>query len=153
MSRTLARTYHVHGVDISPRQIELARALVPDATFECADMTNLAIPDESCDAVVALFSLTHVEREDLPPLLAHIRGWLRPNGTLVAAFGTRDDPGTIEDDWLGAPMFFSHFDAATNEQLVVDAGFDVLKSRVVTEPEDGQPADFLWITARPKANV
>jgi hypothetical protein len=50
-------------------------------------------------------------------------------------------------------MFFSHFDAATNEQLVVDAGFDVLKSRVVTEPAEGQPADFLWITARPKANV
>jgi len=50
-------------------------------------------------------------------------------------------------------MFFSHFDAAMNEQLVVDSGFDVLKSRVVAEPEDGQPADFLWITALPKANA
>jgi len=103
MSKTLAERHRVHGVDISPRQIELARALVPDATFECADFTNLVIPDGSYDAVVASFSLTHVEREDLPPLLARICRWLRPNGTFIAAFGTRHDPGTIEDDWLARP--------------------------------------------------
>jgi SAM-dependent methyltransferase len=151
ITRTLAATYTVHGVDVSPRQIELARTLVPSATFECADFATLALPDASYDAVVASFSLTHVPRELLPELLGRIEGWLRPDGVFVAAFGVRDEPGVVEDDWLGAPMFFSHFDAATNNQLVADAGFDILESRIIAEPEDGQPAEFLWITARPDA--
>ena len=151
MTRTLAATYAVHGVDGSARQIDLARKLVPSASFERADFTSLELPDESYDAVVASFSLTHVPRELLPDLLVRIKSWLRPDGVLVAAFGVHDEAGVVEDDWLGAPMFFSHFDAETNKRLVADAGFDVLESRIVTEPEDGQPAEFLWITARPHA--
>jgi len=41
MTRLLARSWQVHGVDISGRQVELARSNVPNATFECADMTAL----------------------------------------------------------------------------------------------------------------
>jgi cyclopropane fatty-acyl-phospholipid synthase-like methyltransferase len=151
MTRELARTYAVHGVDISAHQIELARKLVPSATFECADFGELEVGDASYDAVVAFFSLTHLERDELPALLSRVRRWLTPRGVFVAAFGVSDDAGTVDEEWLGAPMFFSHFDAATNEQLVARTGFDILQSRIVTEPEDGHPADFLWITARPAA--
>ena len=72
MTRALADGRAVTGVDISARQIELARAAVPGARFIHADMTGLDLPSDSLDAVVAYYSLTHVPRADQPGLLAAI---------------------------------------------------------------------------------
>ena len=62
--------------------------------------------------------------------------------------GSGDDPGTIQQDWLGTPMFFSGFDAAANTRLLQDAGFDIFEAEVITHEEDGQPVAFLWVLAR-----
>jgi cyclopropane fatty-acyl-phospholipid synthase-like methyltransferase len=147
MTQALAYRYRVHGVDASARQVAAARRNVPGATFQQADITDLALPPASYDGVVAFYSLTHVPREHLAGLLRRAYGWLRPTGTLVASFGTTDDPGTIEGDWLGVPMFFSHFDAATNIELVELAGFQIRSAQTIVDPEEDGPAAFLWIAA------
>lgn len=147
MTAALADGRDVTGVDISATQIELARRNVPTATFLHADMTALDFEPRSFDAVVAFYSLTHVPRDDVPPLLARIREWLRPEGILIAAMGVEDDPGTIEEDWLGVPMYFSHFSARKNRRLVGEAGFVVDSAEVLVEPEDRDDARFLWIVA------
>jgi SAM-dependent methyltransferase len=147
MTATLAGGRRVIGVDISARQIELARRKVPGATFLQADLTKLVRPPASADAVVAFYSLTHVPREEIAPLLRRIRTWLRPDGVFLASFGVEDDPGTIEDDWLGAPMYFSHFSARVNRRLVAEAGFAIQWAEVLSEPEDRFDARFLWILA------
>ena len=61
----------------------------------------------SFDAVAAFYSLTHLPPGDLPPLLCAISGWLRPEGLLVASMGDRFDSGSVEQDWLGVPMYFA----------------------------------------------
>ena len=147
MTAALAEDRDVTGVDISARQIELARENVPAATFVHSDMTTLEFEAASFDAVVAFYSLTHVPRDDVPPLLARTREWLRPGGVLVATMGVEDDPGTIEEDWLGAPMYFSHFSARKNRRLVAEAGFVVDSAEVLVEPEDRDDARFLWVVA------
>ena len=146
-TRLLAERFHVTGVDISAGQLELARREVPGATFLHADMASVRFPPESFDGVAAFFSLIHVPREEHAALLARIAGWLRPGGLLVATMGARDNPGEIEDDWLGAPMFFSHWDAATNRRLVTDAGLRILSATEETADEDGAPVTFLWVLA------
>ena len=147
MTAALAEGRDVTGVDISGTQVELARRNVPTATFLHADMTALEFEPASFDAVVAFYSLTHVPRDDVPPLLARIREWLRPGGTFVAAMGVEDDPGTIEEDWLGVPMYFSHFSARKNRRLVAEAGFVIDSAEVLIEPEDRDDARFLWVVA------
>jgi SAM-dependent methyltransferase len=147
MTAALAEGRRVTGVDISATQVELARRNVPAATFLQADMTALAFEPESFDAVVAFYSLTHVPRDDVPPLLSRIRDWLRPGGTFLASFGVEDDPGTVEPEWLGVDMYFSHFSARRNRRLVEAAGFVVDSAEVRTEPEDRFAARFLWIVA------
>jgi SAM-dependent methyltransferase len=147
MTAALADGRDVTGVDISAAQIGLARANVPGATFLQADMTAVAFPRASFDAVVAFYSLTHVPRDDVPPLLGRIREWLRPGGVLVATMGVEDDPGGIEHDWLGVDMYFSHFSARRNRRLVEAAGFVVDSAEVRTEPEDRFAARFLWVVA------
>ena len=148
MTQALADGRRVTGVDISARQIELARAAVPEARFIHADMTALDLPAASLDAVVAFYSLTHVPRGDLPGLLDAILRWLRPGGVFVATMGAQDSPDEIEDDWLGTPMFFSHYGAKKNRALIRRAGFEIEIAAVEEEPEDRHDALFLWVIAR-----
>jgi SAM-dependent methyltransferase len=148
MTRALAVGRRVTGVDISARQVALARAAVPEATFVQADMSALDLAPASLDAVVAFYSLTHVPPRDLPALQASIRGWLRPDGVLIASMGAQDAPDAVEPDWLGAPMFFSHHGAKKNRALVRHAGFDLEEAVVEEEPEDRHAALFLWVVAR-----
>lgn len=151
MTAALAVGRSVTGVDISAAQIALATANVPTATFVPADLTTYDRPAASVDAVVAFYSLTHIPREELVPLLGRIRRWLRPGGVFLASLGVEDDPGGIEDDWLGVPMYFSHFSAKVNRRLVEEAGLVIEWAEVVTEPEDRHDARFLWVLARAPA--
>lgn len=148
MTATLAARHRVHGIDISARQIVLATKNVPGASFQQADMASVDFAEDSYDAVVAFYALTHLPRNEQGPLLERIVRWLRPGGLFFATMGVRADPGTIEDDWLGAPMYFSHHDAATNRRLVEAAGLTVTRAEVEAEDEDGQPVEFLWLMAR-----
>lgn len=148
MTVALAKDRRLTGYDISETQLRLARTNVPDATFHRADLVTLDLPPASTDAVVAFYVLTHVPREAHADLLARIARWLRPGGVLLAAFGVEDDPGGIEEDWLGVPMYFSHFSARVNRRLVEAAGLRVERADVLTEPEDRFDARFLWVLAR-----
>jgi SAM-dependent methyltransferase len=146
-TRELATRFSVTGVDLSARHIELAKRHVPDARLEQADMTRLTFPPASFDAVLAFYSITHVPREEQAQLLRDIARWLRPGGMLVASLGAEDDPGSVEEDWLGAPMYFSAFDSMTSKRLVRDAGFELLRADEITEDENGVPVTFLWVVA------
>ena len=149
VGRELAKRHRVTGVDISAAQIELARHHVPEASFIHADYTELDVAPSSLDAVVAILTLTHVPRDEHAALLVRIAGWLREGGFLLCSLGAGDTPGSVEEDWLGAPMFFSHFDADTNRRLVHDAGFDLLVDEVVPMHEEGHgESRFLWVLAQ-----
>ena len=148
MTRALARGRRVTGVDLSARQLGLARANVPEATFLQADMTALDLPAASLDAVVAFYSLTHVPVAELADLLHAIHAWLRPGGVFLGSMGAYDSPDEIEEDWLGVPMFFGHPGVKRNRALLRAAGFDVEIATVEDEPEDRHDARFLWVVAR-----
>jgi cyclopropane fatty-acyl-phospholipid synthase-like methyltransferase len=149
VTRELAKRHRVTGVDISASQIELARHHVPEADFVHADYTELEIAPRSVDAVVAILTFTHVPREEHRELLERIAAWLREDGYLLCSLGTGDDPGSVEHDWLGAPMFFSSFDADMNRRLVTDARLELLVDEVVTMHEEGRgDVQFLWVLAQ-----
>jgi SAM-dependent methyltransferase len=149
VARMLAECHSYTGVDISPVQIERARRNVPDGRFLEADYTRLELPQESFDAVVAILTITHVPREEHAQLLASIFGWLRPGGWFLASFGVGDLEADVDEDWLGAPMFFSHFDAETNRRLLRGAGFELVVDEIV-EQDEGEHGivRFLWVIGR-----
>jgi SAM-dependent methyltransferase len=142
----LAPRHRYVGVDISAAQLDRARRRLPDATFVEADYTMLELDPASLDAVVAILTLTHVPRVEHAGLFRRISEWLRPEGFFLASFGTGDTEDEVEDDWLGAPMFFSHFDTETNRRLVREAGLHVLRDEVIAMEEEGHgEARFLWV--------
>jgi SAM-dependent methyltransferase len=146
-TRRLAQRFAVTGLDISPRQVERARAAIPEAEFICADFTELTLPAGSLDAVVSFYAFNHVPRELLAPVLASIQGWLVPGGWLLTAFGASDLPAWT-GEWLGAETFFSGFPPDVNSKLVREAGFTIERDEVVTFEEPEGPASFQWVLAQ-----
>lgn len=149
-TRRLAQRFRVTGVDISAKQVEQARAAIPEAEFICTDFTALELPGGSLDGVIAFYTLNHVPRELLAPLLGRAHDWLIPGGVLCVAFGTSDNPGWV-GEWLGAETFFASFPPETNSRLVRDAGFTIERDEVVQfeEPEPGAGTGrFQWVLAR-----
>jgi cyclopropane fatty-acyl-phospholipid synthase-like methyltransferase len=148
-TQLMAERHRVHGVDISPRQVERAQERVPGATFECADATGLELESSSFDAVVSLYMLGHVPRAEQAPLLGSISSWLRDGGYLLTTMGTADADDEVDDDWLGAPMFFASFDEGENRRMLADAGFESIESSVIPIEEPGHGlVSFMWAFAR-----
>ncbi|MEA2952385.1 MAG: hypothetical protein QOF19_446 [Alphaproteobacteria bacterium] len=149
VTRALAERCNVTGIDISAEQIGKARRAVPDGNFLCADMMAITYPPESFDAVVAFYSITHLPRSEHLVLLSRIASWLRPSGWFVASLGSQEVIDVVVDDWLGAPNFFSHFDAATNLRLLGQAGLEVVEHAILPQDEEGEEdVEFLWVIAR-----
>lgn len=147
-TRELAEHFSVTAVDISAAQLDLARQKVPTACFVQADMGRLGFGPASFDAVAAFYSLIHLPRREQPRLLGNIATWLRPGGWLVATMGVHDDEAGYEEDWLGAPMYWSSYDAATNRRLVAEAGLHIAQASEETAAEFGQQVTFLWVVAQ-----
>lgn len=134
----------VTGVDISPVQVARAQALVPAATFICADMSELAFPADTFAAVVSFYAIIHLPLAEQPALFANIYRWLQPGGYLMATVGAHAWTGT-EDDWLEVPdasMYWSHADAATYQQWFEAQGFALRWSRFVPEGQGGHMLMF-----------
>jgi SAM-dependent methyltransferase len=145
-TRELAARFTVTGIDISARQVELARENVPDATFIHGDFSEADFAPASFDGVVALYSIIHLPRERHGDLFSRVARWLAPRGLFLAVLAAEDSPDW-RGEWLGEPMFFSGHDAETSRRLLAAAGFDLLEAqvRVVHEPEGD--VHFLWMLA------
>lgn len=76
------------GVDLSPRMVEIARALHAGIDFDEADVEHLPFADGAFDAVVCNFGIGHFPNPELA--LAECLRVLRPGGHI--AFAWWDDP-------------------------------------------------------------
>ncbi len=125
----------VIGIDISEEQIKLAKQNVPTADFHVADMSSLSERQFSVDAVVCFYALFHVPRETHAQVLNTIKSFLKPNGYLLLTMGASDWVGK-EDDFCGAEMYWSHFGADKNKELIVQAGFTILFAEIDKSGEE-----------------
>jgi SAM-dependent methyltransferase len=152
VARELARRHAVTGVDISGVQIELARHYVPEASFIHADVMELDIAPASFDAVVALYLFGHLPAAEQPGLIASIGSWLRPGGLALVTFGAGEAGEDVDENWLGAPMFFASLARAAYTDLLRENGLTPVRDEVVsqTEPGHGDVA-FRWVLAQADA--
>jgi SAM-dependent methyltransferase len=91
----------VVGIDLSEGMAKLsARRLDTAAT---ANMRSLPLASSTAAGLIAFYSLIHVRREELGPVLHEFKRVLRPGGR--ALFSTQEDHGEVEvDEFLGAPV-------------------------------------------------
>jgi cyclopropane fatty-acyl-phospholipid synthase-like methyltransferase len=142
-TRQLAERHDVLGVDLSRQQLDLARANVPGARFEKADMTALDLPEGEFDGIAAFYSILHVPRADQPALIAKIARWLKPGGLFLASLGV----GTpdVTENWLGVEMFFGSNTPARNREILAEHLEIVIDDLGTMHEPD--PATFHWVLA------
>ena len=137
------------GVDISARQLELARRHVPTASFIKADMAALTFGAATFEAVVAFYSIIHLPRAEHAALLEKVHLWLKPGGFFLATLSIGAWEGE-ESDWegWGAAMRWSHHDRETNMRMLGEAGFEILSAEARTGRSPGGDETWLWVLAR-----
>lgn len=94
------------GIDISPRAILFAQALVPEVHWICGDVTQPGIVPR-VDAVTLIETLEHIPPAHIPAFLAGIAAALEPGGTLLVTVPSKNLP--LQD------KHFQHFDEASLE--------------------------------------
>lgn len=137
-ARILAGRFRVTGVDISDVQVRRARRLVPRARFVRADLSEVDFPPNTFAAVIALYSLIHVPREEHRPLFRKVARWLVPGGWLLSILGHSEYEGK-ESGWLGsdAPMLWSQHGAATYRRWFGSEGFRIVREEFIPEGDGG----------------
>ena len=120
----LERGFKLKGIDISEKQIELARVNCPEGEYEVKDMSQLQDGEFGVDAVVSFYAIFHTPREQHSEIFTKIRSFLPVGGYLLVTMGASNWVGT-ESNFCGVDMEWSHYDAETNKKLVADAGFEL----------------------------
>ncbi|CCH77117.1 conserved hypothetical protein [Nostocoides japonicum T1-X7] len=99
-----------HGFDLSPRMVEVARERHPYVPFEVADLRRLLRPRTApgWGAVLALYSLIHLDPAELDEAVAALARVLRPGGLLLLAGHVPTGAGRPEvrhlDTWWDEPV-------------------------------------------------
>lgn len=142
-----AAGHRVTGIDVSATMVALARARVPEARFEQADMRTYTAPAGSFEAVCSFFSLVSLSRTDAVTALARISRWLGPGGRLALSTVPADvDDVTI--DFLGHPLRVSSFPTEVLLAHLERAGLVVDHHELATSRPDGAAEEIqLYIDA------
>ncbi len=146
VTRYLIQFFDVTGVDFSNEQIRMARQLVPEAHFLCQDITQLTFADNSFDAICSYYAIIHVPRREHQDLLQNFHRMLKPSGLVLLCLGADDLEKDIQD-YHGARMYWSHYDAETNLILIKEGGFDIIWSIVVAD-STSPGASHLFVLAQ-----
>ncbi len=147
ISQRLSKHFHVTGVDFSEAQVELAKKNVPNANFLCEDMTKLDFPENTFDGITSYYAIIHIPREDHQSLLANFHRMLKPGGFALLCLGAEDLVEDIDENYLGARMYWSHYDTKTYLKMLHDCGFSILWSKGV-EDATCEGAGHLFVLAQ-----
>lgn len=135
----------VKGIDISEAQIKLAKSYVPKANYMVQDMSELQNGEYQVDAVISFYAIFHTPREKHIDLLKKFKSFLKPNGYLLITMGVNDWEGK-EDNFCGSEMYWSHYGAEKNKELIKKADFKIIFSEI----DDAGGEKHLVILAKAK---
>jgi len=133
ISQKLSERFQVTGVDFSEAQIELAKKNVPNATFLCEDITKLDFPENTFDGITSYYAIIHIPRAEHQPLLQNFYKMLKPGGFALLCLGAEHSVADIDENFLGARMYWSHYDTKTYLDMLDECGFSILWSKRVED--------------------
>jgi len=141
-----ARGTRVLGLDLSPGMLNAAVARHGGLGLRaaCADMRRLPLRDRCCAGITSFYTLHHLPREDLAPVLSEFRRVLRHGGGLLLA--THEGSGEyVANDDLG--IRGTLYTAPEIEYAVAGAGFTGVQVRRRDPLPHERQSGRLYVTA------
>ena len=146
------QNFNVTGNDISRAQIDLATKNLPSSVKLIeSDMMSLEFENGQFDAVVAMFAIIHLPREEQRVLFERILHWLKPGGWFLANFAASEIVELTEPGWLGGTegmMYWSGWGAGKTCEILKELGFELSVEEMVSEGEGEREVPFLWVLAK-----
>lgn len=141
--------YDVTGVDFSENHLNIARKLVKGVQFLKGDFTEMTFEKESFDAVICLYAIFHIHREQQPRLFRGIHSTLKQNGLALLTLGTDSCECSMEEQWAGTPlMAWSSWSVAEYTKILDEVGFELIVSKYEGNPGDQEY--HLWVLCQKK---
>ncbi len=136
--------YTVTGVDVAETNIEAARENVPEARFVQDEFSDFST-DRTFDGLLCMFALFHLPRDEHAETLSRFHSLLTADAPMLITMGT-EDVEWMSHEFYGTEMEWSFYDAETNKALILDAGFDILRTARI--PDDRGDGEHLWVLAK-----
>ncbi|HUC38425.1 MAG TPA: methyltransferase domain-containing protein [Acidimicrobiales bacterium] len=116
----------VVGIDLSAGMVAVGRRNHPEVEFREGDLLSLPAADGEFAAVVALYSIIHLEIRELPGAFEEIRRVLRPSGLLLVSFHVGSEVRHLTE-WWGheVDVDFRFFEPEDVIEPLESAGFTV----------------------------
>jgi SAM-dependent methyltransferase len=139
-----------HGVDLSPKMIELARQAHPGLSFTVGSMTALPVPDNALGGILAYYSTHHTPPELLPVVFAEFERTLAPGGHLMMAGWVGDNMHLRPTQAYGGhPVSYeSHLLPPDRIVALLGQAGLVLTARLLQEPDAGANGSIATFLAR-----
>jgi ubiquinone/menaquinone biosynthesis C-methylase UbiE len=144
------RGFRPHGIDVSPRLIEIARARVPTADFSVMDVLDLSFADQYFDGVWCSCVLIHLAKLDVVTALREVHRVLTSRGLLYILVKLGNSEGVEKDARYGGDeKFNSYFTETELSVLLTGAGFQLMSAQDIHVPVDTYRAtDRIFVVAR-----
>ncbi|MFF9900005.1 class I SAM-dependent DNA methyltransferase [Streptomyces longispororuber] len=134
------------GVDLSPGMVAEARRRHPGLEFRQGDLLDLPAEDGEFAAAVALYTVIHLDPDELLPAFTEAHRVLRPSGLLLVSFHRGAEIRHLDDWWghdVNLDFHFLSTDAVADH--LTEAGF-TLEARLerAPHPQEAQtPRSYL----------
>lgn len=133
------------GIDFCHKHIAEAKINNPTATYICDNIKNyLRTEDVMFDCVTALYSILHIPRDEHESIFKSIYTRIKSGGYFLITL-RNEDSGELKhkDNFCGSDMYWSYYDYAKYEKMLVNIGFEVIE--LEDEQKHGSKEQHNWV--------
>lgn len=136
------------GIDLSPKMIEKARRLFPQARFAVGDFLALPYEAESIAGILAFYCIVHLTPDQLLPAFTEMFRVLSGGGVLLLSFHVGSAVVRAENFLdTSAVLDFTFFEPQQVETALATAGFDAIEFRIRAPYETEHPSKRCYVFA------
>jgi SAM-dependent methyltransferase len=132
-TQLLTDHFEVIGVDISFKQLLLAKKNVPKAHFLCGDIVNQRFPKASFAGIFSYYAIIHIPREEHLNLFQNFYRILQPSGIMLVCLMGEEAKSSMADDFFGEKMFWSGFTPQKSVEIIEKAGFTIEWQKMIDD--------------------